>query len=320
MHESRLGPRDGSGGKSRIESNDTDNCEESQVGQVSGYTKESIRRSLPKLVQNLPALPEVISSLVRELDNAEVSAGAIEKLIARDAALSARTLRVVNSAYYGLQSQVDNLSNAIVILGIQQIRNIVLSIAAMNLFKASGPRMRTMHLHCWKLSLGAAASSQILARKARLTVGEVDVAYIGGLLHGIGRLFLLTNFPEVYLKLSSDHGFDSPEFAEAEHDLFGLSCAEMGSELATHWKLPSTLVAAIGSSTGPCSEEEAAPSQAVFTGVQMARAFVNERELPFTDILSSVTMLGLTEEIVVAAMEQANQFLECNMSSLAAAA
>ncbi|GMU30839.1 MAG: HD family phosphohydrolase [Chthonomonadaceae bacterium] len=320
MHESRLGPRDGSGGKSRIESNDTDNCEESQVGQVSGYTKESIRRSLPKLVQNLPALPEVISALVRELDNAEVSAGAIEKLIARDAALSARTLRVVNSAYYGLQSQVDNLSNAIVILGIQQIRNIVLSIAAMNLFKASGPQMRTMHLHCWKLSLGAAASSQILARKARLSVSEVDVAYIGGLLHGIGRLFLLANFPEVYLKLSSDHGFDSPELADAELDLFGLSCAEMGSELATHWKLPLTLVAAIGSSSGPCSEEEAAPSQAVFTGVQMARAFVNERELPFTDILSSVTMLGLTEEIVVAAMEQANQFLECNMSSLAAAA
>lgn len=320
MHESRLGPRDGSGGKSRFESNETEANKESQVGHVRGYTKESIQRSLPKLIQNLPALPEVISALVRELDNSEVSAGAIEKLIARDAALSARTLRVVNSAYYGLQSQVDNLSNAIVILGIQQIRNIVLSIAAMNLFKASGPRMRSMHMHCWKLSLGAAASSQILARKARLSVGEVDVAYIGGLLHGIGRLFLITNFPEVYLKLSADHGFDSPAFSESERDMFGVSCAEMGSELATQWKLPQTLVAAIGSSNGPCGEGEVASTHAVFTGVQMARAFVNEQQMPLSEVLPSVTKLGLTEEVVVAAMEQANQFLECSLSSLGAAA
>src|SRR4051794_5341481 len=91
-----------------------------------------LRQSIERAMTDLPALPNVVSRVLEEAEKPDASAAAIEKMIAADQALTSKVLRVVNSAYYGLSGQVTSLGQAIVILGLPQIRNLVLSVSAMS--------------------------------------------------------------------------------------------------------------------------------------------------------------------------------------------
>jgi putative nucleotidyltransferase with HDIG domain len=211
---------------------------------------QAIRARIARAVQELPALPTVVMRVLRETQNEAVSATHLEKLIGSDQAIASKALRIVNSAYYGMSKQVDSLSQAVVILGIQQLRNLVLSISAMSMIKAQTPTQRELHRRFWNHSLASAIGAQSLARAQRLPSTDQEFAYVAGLLHDIGRLFLFTNFTETYVELEK-RACGAESLKRLEIETLGLTHAQVGQVLAHVWKFPERLADIMSDHEGP---------------------------------------------------------------------
>lgn len=214
-----------------------------------------VKTSIEKSVQDLPALPGVVSRILKETESPDACAITIERMLSSEQALASKVLRVVNSAYYGLSGQVTSLSQAIVILGLQQIRNLVLSVSAFSSIKPRTPRQQETMRIFWLHSFGTAAATQIIAQRKRFPVQDAETAFVGGLLHDIGRLFLFSNFTQTYDQVLRYAEQKKMPIEMAERRLLGLDHGEIGAYMGEHWKLPKTLVKLIGEHECPSAEE-----------------------------------------------------------------
>src|SRR5579862_2853858 len=146
-------------------------------------TAQFIQRSIQKTLRELPALPDAVLRVVEETNKQDPSAQQIERFVSSDQALASKVLRVVNSAYYGLSGQVTSLSQSIMILGIQQVRNLVLSVGAISMFEVKGPRQQDTLRRFWLHAFSCAAAAQIIATAKKLDRNSQETVFVGGLLH-----------------------------------------------------------------------------------------------------------------------------------------
>ncbi len=214
-----------------------------------------LRKTIEKALKDLPALPAVVTRVLHATEEPNSSVAEVEKLIGTDQALTMKVLRVVNSAYYGLSGQVTSLSQAVVILGMQQIRNLVLSVGAISTIQAKTDRQRQTLKQFWLHSFGTAAATQFLCMKKGMQTKDAETAFIGGLLHDIGRLFLFCNFTEVYDDLLQYAEQRSIPVVDAEVTFLGMSHCKVGEEMAKTWHLPEILADLIGHHEGPFQED-----------------------------------------------------------------
>ncbi len=221
-----------------------------------------MREYVQKALQDLPALPQVLTRVLEETQREEVSASELEDILGTDQAVASRTLKVVNSAYYGLSKEVDSLTQATVILGIQQIRNLVLSISALSVMKSSTQKLKDLQQQFWLASIGTAFGAQSLARLKKLPLKEVELCFIGGLFHDLGRLFLFTNLTENYVQVEERVRSTGKSLAVLERAMLGMSHTEVGGAMARHWNFPDSLVPFLEAHEGP------------FTGDEQPRLFV----------------------------------------------
>jgi len=188
----------------------------------------------------LPSLPEIISKLIKELENKDTDPEALEKIIINDSSLSAKVLRIANSAYYGQSRQIDTVSKAIVLLGMNTIRNLALTLASSNALNSSfsgyGLEKGQLFIH----SLATAVGASFIARNTKSE--DQEKVFLAGLLHDIGKILLspyLKKHIEVIKKIVFD--VDKP-FNKAETEVFGFNHCDLGAELAIRWELPRLIV------------------------------------------------------------------------------
>lgn len=271
-----------------------------------------VKTSIEKSVQDLPALPAIVTRVLRETESPTACAQSIERLIASDQALTSKVLRVVNSAYYGLSGQVSSLSQAIVILGLQQIRNLVLSVSAFSTMKPKTPRQHEILRVFWLHSFGTAACTQLIAKTKRFNVQDTETAFVGGLLHDIGRLFLFSNFTQTYdqvIRYSEEKGM---AVDVAEQKLLGLSHSDVGAQMATQWRLPKPLIEMIGAHEGPFTGEIAPMLYAIHVSDWITKDLYFESNealvAPMDDQVR--TWLGYSDEEIEDLREVVNQKVE----------
>ena len=189
---------------------------------------------------NLVSLPE-ISIRVNELaNNPDSTADDMGKVISQDPALVARMLKIANSAFYGVSNEVDTISRAIAILGINKIRDLVISTAASDTFDGIPNDLITMQ-DFWHHSLYCGLLAQILAKKSKKIKSES--IFIAGLLHDIGQLLMFNQLPEKSHEtiLLLMEGSEELETYEAERHIFGFDHMQVGAALIKKWKLASVL-------------------------------------------------------------------------------
>src|SRR5437867_2691937 len=188
----------------------------------------------------LPTLPLVASRLLESIaDPDSANSEEIGAVIALDPSLTARTLKLANSDFYGFPRKVGTVDLAVVVLGPDTIRDLVLGASVFHTLGERDPGMEALWNH--SLACGVAARSLAEGSGYRLS-GE---AYAAGLLHDIGKVVLHQTDPErlqAVIALVLEQG-ESME--EAERGLFGSSHAEVGAWLAERWGLPADLVEAI---------------------------------------------------------------------------
>jgi len=210
---------------------------------MSEYLTPDESRALWKKIMSeiskLPSLPEMIILLLKELKQKDSTPESLEQIIINDASLSAKILRVANSAHYAQSQHIDTISRAIVLLGINTIRNIALTITTSG---ALTPNMKGYGLEKGELfihSLATAAGAGYLAKHTRFA--EPEMIFVAGLLHDIGKILLS---PYIQAKLNiliSIEAKDDKPFNAAERAVFGFNHCDLGEVLAQQWQLPKVI-------------------------------------------------------------------------------
>ena len=196
---------------------------------------------------DLPAMPEVLVKLNELMANPDASAGDLAKIISADPAVSTNLLRIVNSAYYGLQVRVSSVSLAISVMGFKMTKKVALKAAVFSTFASH--REKIQHFDpssFWKHAAYAGVAARALAMKSKLFVDmHPEDAYLAGLLHDIGKIILMEKSTAEYLAmLRKSVQLGRPE-AEGELEDYGYTHADVGSVLAIKWSLPEDLAIAI---------------------------------------------------------------------------
>jgi len=197
-------------------------------------------QELVSKASNLVSLPEV-SLRVNELANdPDSTADEMGKVISQDPALVARMLKIANSAYYGLSTEVETITRAIAVLGTNKIRDLVLSTAASDAFDGIPNNLITMQ-DFWHHSLYCGLLAQILAKKSKKI--HAESIFIAGLLHDIGQLLMFNQLPEKSHEaiLLLMEGSEELETYEAERHIFGFDHMQVGAALIKSWKLSPVL-------------------------------------------------------------------------------
>lgn len=221
----------------------------------------------------LPPLPTVVTRVLAETNQAEPSAAKVESIIATDQAMTSQLLRLVNSAYYGLSGNVSNVGQAIVIAGLHQVRNLVLSLGALAAFEPKTPRQHETMNQFWMHSFFTASAAKSIGEVKRIPSRDGELMFVGGLLHDIGRLFLFTNFQDAYDQVLKDAKRKGISVEKSEMAQLQVTHAEIGREITKMWKLPDALCDLIGNHEGPFCE----PSSPATLGVHIADCLSKEQ-------------------------------------------
>jgi HD-like signal output (HDOD) protein len=201
-------------------------------------------QTVTNIAGDLPALPGSAMAAMKLADDPKVNARELQAVIARDQALTARILKICNSAMFSFEREVATLSHAIAILGLDKVRSIIVAATVQQMFHAdatSGKDLTTRLF--WEHSWGAAMAARALAVATRFPVPEE--AFTCGLLHDMGKMVLLKNRGDLYRDILNDVYRGETSFYQAEIQAFGFSHAHLGALLASKWRFPSQLVEGI---------------------------------------------------------------------------
>lgn len=203
--------------------------------------------------QALPAVPKIVHELIDSFNNQDVSIDEIARKLAADPVLSARLLRLANSAYYHVSRTIGTVPESIAMLGFVTVRTLVISSGLTGGYKS----MPGLDLNqFWRYSMHAAAVSGWVAQQVRV---NRDQAFTVGLMHAIGELVMHAGMPAAMLQLDQQSSPMEDDRLALEERTFGYHFATVGSELARQWRFPLSFVEAIRQFPAPLAQPKFDP-------------------------------------------------------------
>jgi HD-like signal output (HDOD) protein len=193
-------------------------------------------KEIIKKVSTIATLPEVTAKIIQTVEDPKSNAASLHKIVSHDPALVTRILKVVNSAFYGLPGQIASIERAIVLLGLNAIKNLAVAASLGQLFKGTrlceGYSARDLWTHC--VAVGVAARD--LARNMKVPLA--DEAFLAGMIHDVGLLVSLQTWPDK-LQLACERAkVQGANFCDIERDVLGVDHQQLGAALAESWKFP----------------------------------------------------------------------------------
>ncbi len=186
---------------------------------------------------DLPPLPQVATQLLRLTADPDASAEDLRRVISTDQALTGQILKIANSAMFGMVREVTTLTQAIMTLGFSTIKSVVIASSAKNLYHRGTVGLQERLI--WEHALVAAIASRAFAKTLRFP--RVEEAFIGGLLHDIGKSVMGVKFPERYSALLRTVYNERGDGLALELDTFGFDHAMVGEALVQKWNLAPSL-------------------------------------------------------------------------------
>ena len=204
---------------------------------------ESIKRIVSQ-TETLPSLPDVYTEVISELQSSDPSVQKVSEIISTDLAMTAKILQVVNSAFFGLVRKINNPKEAVMLLGTETIKALVLSVKIFSQFnhkKFAWFNFDELFNHSMSVSIFA----QTISRQEHLDPALVNNSLMAGMFHDLGKLILVTNFQEPYQKVLTEAGKTRQNLWDLEIERFGTSHAEIGAYLMGLWGLEYPVIEAI---------------------------------------------------------------------------
>lgn len=201
-----------------------------------------------KSAMRLASLPSIYLRLTEVTNDARSTSTDVARVIQEDTSLSARLLRLVNSAFYGFPSRVDTITQAINLVGTNQVMELALASSVLRAFEGI-PKERVDMDSFWRHSIGTAIAARTLAIRRR--VPNAERLFVGGLLHDVGRLVLFLEEPDAMAQALEQATAEGILLVQAERAVFGFDHADVGRALLASWKLPPALQEAVGRHHAP---------------------------------------------------------------------
>lgn len=192
--------------------------------------------------ENLSVLPQAVSTILRLADDLNASTREVERAFEQDPAITAKILRVANSAFYG-SAHVPTIGRAISLLGLSAVRSLVISVAFQQVSSVKGASRHFERLDYWRHSLATAVACRIIGKLKMPSKSEE--LYCAGMMHDIGYLVLERFFPEEFDQVVIYAKQTLKPMAAAEKEVLGFDHAEVGAVLARTWNLSPSIWAAI---------------------------------------------------------------------------
>lgn len=191
---------------------------------------------------NLVSLPEICIQVQELADSSMSTAESIGEVISTDAALSARLLKIVNSAFYGMPSRIDTISRAVNLLGMRELKNLTFAASAAEVFSDIPPDLVDM-AGFWQHSIYTGLVARQLAVDCHVL--HAERLFTAGLLHDVGRLLIYIKLPELAAQAEIMRQESERHLCDIEDELLGFDHSEVGYALLSEWKLPGNLCATI---------------------------------------------------------------------------
>jgi HD-like signal output (HDOD) protein len=188
-------------------------------------------------IHTVPSLPEVVTQVVRLVNDPNSDVRQVNQIMMKDAAMSAKMLRMVNSVYYSLPEPVNDLEQAIVILGFKTIRSIALSVSVLSMFQQQNANFNMKAF--WAHSAVSACLCRLISGKARLS--DPELGFTIGLLKDIGKVILAENAPEETRTIIAVAREYRMSFTKACREVIDTDDAQIGGWLAERWDLDKQL-------------------------------------------------------------------------------
>lgn len=241
-------------------------------------------------INALPTLPGTFKRISQVIGKPGVSLDEIGRFIASDPALTTKVLKMVNSAVYGFPGRISSVSHAIMLLGLNVVKGLLLGISVFEI-------MQKVMAGLWDHSLGCAVVARAIAEKKG--VKDPEEVSVAGLLHDLGKVILLLHYQPQYEAALAQAASRHISIYDAETEVFGQTHAAVGLWLAEKWHFPPSLVEVIGHHHRP-SQSQRAPLETAI--VHFADVLVRARGFGFAgdDLAAAVhpgtfALLALTD-------------------------
>lgn len=266
--------------------------------------------TLEEVVENtpdLPALPAATLAVMRESQSPTSTAHSVARFLSQDQALTARVLRLANSAFYGMQRRIASPDEAVIVLGMRAVRNLAM-IASTYHWMDKPLRGYALAPHeFWEHSLSTAVASQVLAQG--ISPGATDLAFTCGLLHDLGKVALSAWFENRAVTIDAIAAKLDLTTEQAERRVLGFDHQDVGGRLAEKWNLPKVIVEAISYHHTPSS---CFPDSAMVDIVHVADYLASTSSvtthggagLRFSLDKGAIGRLGITEEEISSLAEE----------------
>lgn len=186
----------------------------------------------------ISTLPAIFAKLDEAINHPLMCLSEIAEIVSEDTGLSARLLRLANSPFYGFPSKIETVSQAIVLIGTAQLRDIALATSVISMFRGIPKETVTMESF-WRHSICCGVAARTIA--TRLCEDNTERFFLGGILHDVGRLILFGKLPEQSRKFLSLADSYNTMLSDIEMETLGYTHATVGGLLLNFWKLPQSL-------------------------------------------------------------------------------
>lgn len=206
---------------------------------------DSMMQKLVTEIDALPVIPEVFKAIEDELQLETPSINKVADLISMDVGLVAKTLKLINSPYFGLPSQIDSIFQAITMLGLDTIKALILGTHLFSMYDDKMlPNFSLTML--WEHSFRVSNIARLIAEYEGMERKEIVQARMTGLLHDVGKLVLANSFPDQYQEVLSQVSNSQGTIHQCEENVFKTTHAQIGAFLMGLWGMPGNLVYGIG--------------------------------------------------------------------------
>jgi len=250
----------------------------SKIAQVSagGPGKNRSVSEIIAKMEPLPSRPALYDEIAKARQDPAVTVEQVGEIIARDIAMTAKILKVVNSSFFGLGEKLSCVMEATLYLGLETIHSLILVADAFSQYEKVNPKASGLQA-IWNHSSQVAAAAKFICHLETKNSKLAQECFVAGMLHDIGKLGLASHFADQYNEALHYSSTQKVKFFEAEQYIFGTDHAEIGAALLRRWGLPPSLGNAVAFHHHPGCTEEKSPTALTF--VHVANALIH-REIP----------------------------------------
>jgi putative nucleotidyltransferase with HDIG domain len=229
-------------------------------------------------IENLPTLPIVAQQVMKLVASPNANMAQIAAVVSRDQAIAARVVRLVNSAFYGMRSRVGSIQHAIVVLGLNVVKNLVVGVSVVKMFEDSAQASIFDRQQFWVHTFACARAARLLAERTGRS--EPEDYFVAGLLHDIGILVLDQFFHPRFVDILGLSIRERIEYNDAERRVLGLNHGEVGAVLAQKWRVPDFVAHTIRFHHEPgCMPTDASAARDIVALVHFADARVQGKRI-----------------------------------------